>query len=362
MARAAATLLLAAVALALVASNAQAQSIGDMIGGIVGDIVDGVDSRTFFGGPGSRCQRRQPKEPRDLQAKPRSPTSVRLTWRARDNSCVDYYEVTWTAEGQPLPRTFSPRKVTNYLLDIDGLAPNTRYVFSVRAVNNANGASSVATTRATTPPQQRCNGPPRAPANVQTRSDSPTTLTVNWLVDANDRCIERYEVTYLAEGQSVAPRSLAPLYVQDKTVTLTGLQPDTVYSVVVAAVGTNGQRSTVTTRGRTQPLCSPLRAPVNLNARQSGPRSVQATWQNTQKSCVRATQVSFQDGNGNRGPIIQLGSAEESYTFANLQPGQQYTFSVRFVGRDGTNGPASTARVFLPNNSQGGTVTVPGRR
>lgn len=197
---------------------------------------------------------------------------------------------------------------------------------------------------------------------MQARSDSPTTLTVNWLVDANDQCIERYEVTYLAEGQTIAPRGLAPLFVEDRTVTLTNLQPDTLYNIVVAAVSTNGQRSTVTTRGRTQPLCNPLRAPANLAARQTGARAVQATWQNTQRSCVRATQVSYQDGNGNRGPIIQLGAGEESYTYGNLQPGQQYTFSVRFVGRDGTNGPASTARVFLPNNSQGGTITVPGRR
>lgn len=94
MARGTAFALLAVVALAAVASVAQAQSIGDFVGGVVGEIVDGVDSRTFFGGPGSRCQRRTPKEPRDLRAQPRSPTSVRLTWRARDNSCVDYYEVT----------------------------------------------------------------------------------------------------------------------------------------------------------------------------------------------------------------------------------------------------------------------------
>jgi len=233
----------------------------------------------------------------------------------------------------------------------------------VRAVNNANGASSIAAARTTTPPQQRCSGPPRPPSGLQTRSDSPTTLTVSWVVPAGgDPCVERYEVTYLMEGQTVAPRSLAPLFVEDRTVTLSNLQPNTGYNVVVAAVGSNGQRSTVTTRGRTQPLCNPLRAPVNLSARQSGPRSVRAAWTNTQRSCARATQVSYQDGSGNRGPIVQLGGTEEQYTFANLQPGQQYTFSVRLVGRDGSNGAPATARVFLPNNSQGGTVTVPGRR
>jgi hypothetical protein len=82
----------ALVALAAVASVAQAQSIGNFVGGIVGDVIDGVDSRTFFQ-PG-RCQRRRPREPRDLRAQPTSSTSVRLTWRARDNSCVDYYRVT----------------------------------------------------------------------------------------------------------------------------------------------------------------------------------------------------------------------------------------------------------------------------
>lgn len=199
--------------------------------------------------------------------------------------------------------------------------------------------------------------------NAQTRSDSPTTLTVNWLVQENDPCIERYEVTYLMEGQTVAPRSLAPVYVTDKTVTLSGLQPDTSYNVVIAAVAKNGQRATVTTRGRTQPLCNPLRAPANAFGKQVGPRAVQLTWSNPQPACVRNAQVSFVDNSsGSRGPVTTIGNRDEQFTFANLQPGREYTFSVRYVGRDGSTGPASSQRLFLANNSQGGTVVVPGRR
>jgi chitodextrinase len=166
----------------------------------------------------------------------------------------------------PQPRTFSPVKVKAYTVDIPGLEANTRYVFTVRALNNRNGASASAETRTTTP--SRCNGPPRPPMDVKTRSDSPTSITVNWLTEANDPCIERFEVTYVLESSTIAPRSLAPLYVTEKTVTLTGLQPDSTYSIVIASVGKNGQRASVTTKGKTQPNCNPLKAPANTYGKQ----------------------------------------------------------------------------------------------
>jgi chitodextrinase len=263
----------------------------------------------------------------------------------------------------PLPRTFSPLRVKDYTVDIPGLQPNTPYVFTVRALNNRNGASSSAETRTTTPPQARCNGAPRPPMDVQTRSDSPTTLTVSWLAQANDPCVERYEVTYVAEAQTIAPRSLAPLYVTEKTVTLTNLQPDTTYNVVIAAVGTNGQRASVTTKGRTRPECSSSKAPLNTNARQVGPRAVQLTWNNPAPACVRNVQVTFvEKGSGSRGPVTNLGNKDNSFTFAQLQPGREYTFSVRYLYKDGKTGPASSAQLFLNNNSQGGVISVPGRR
>jgi predicted phage tail protein len=268
----------------------------------------------------------------------------------------------YTIEGVPQPRTFSPLKVTDFVVDIPGLEPGARYVFNVRAVNSRNGSSSVATTRTTMPSPARCQGAPRPPAQVQTRSDSPTTLTVSWLAEANDPCIERYEVTYVLQGQTIAPRSLAPLYVTEKTVTLTGLQPGSTYSIVIASVGKNGQRSSVTTTGRTQPNCSPLRAPAAVSVRQVQARAVQMTWENPQPQCIRNIQVTYQDrSNGNRGPTTQLSGTDRQFTFGNLQPGREYQFSVRYVGRDGTQSAPSSANLFLANNSQGGTVVVGGR-
>jgi hypothetical protein len=256
--------------------------------------------------------------------------------------------------------------VKDFYLDIDGLEPNTRYVFSVRAVNARNGSSSSSQARATTPNNQRCGGAPRPPFNVQTRSDSPTTLTVAWQGVANDPCVERYEVTYLAAGQAVAPRSLAPRYVgiDQKSVTLTDLQPGTSYNVVIAAVSPNGQRATVTTTGATRPACpSPLRAPGNAEARQVGARDVRLTWNNqVPPACVRSVQVSWADGNGDRSPITTLDARSNEFNFRGLQPGRRYTMSVRYVALDGQPSVASSSQIFLPNNSQGGTVVVGGGR
>lgn len=365
MAPRAALVLVAALAVATAAHQAQAQSIGDFVGGVIDGFLSQAEERGLFPGSSRRCANKRPQAPRNLEARARNPTTVRLTWRAKDNSCVDYYEITYSAEGTPVPRTFSPRKVTDYTVDISDLEPNTKYVFNVRAVNDKNGASSSAQARATTPPSgNRCNGAPTPPINVQTRSDSPTTITVTWLTQVNDPCIERFEVTYTLESASFAPRSLAPLYVTEKTVTLTNLQPDSTYNIVVASVSKSGQRSSVTTRGKTQPNCSsPPRAPANTFGRQTGPKSVQLTWQLPEKACVPAsTQVTYKDNlTGSTGPVTQIGGSDQSFTWGNLQPGRDYTFSVRFVGRDGSKSTSSTARVNLPNNSQGGTVVVGGR-
>jgi hypothetical protein len=93
MAKSAAFLLLAAALALTSVAQVQSQGIGSFVGGIVDTVVDGIDQRTFFSG-NNRCNNRPPQAPRNLDARARGPTSVRLTWRARDNSCVDYYEVT----------------------------------------------------------------------------------------------------------------------------------------------------------------------------------------------------------------------------------------------------------------------------
>lgn len=80
--------------LALAVAGAHAQSVGNLVGGIVDGALGaaGVDERTFFR-PG-RCANRRPSAPRNLEARSKNPTTVRLTWRAKDNSCVDFYEIT----------------------------------------------------------------------------------------------------------------------------------------------------------------------------------------------------------------------------------------------------------------------------
>jgi len=88
------TLLVAALALACLAVDARAQSIGSIIGDTVDYFVDGVDARTFFNPSAGRCRNRPAQTPRNLQARATNPTTVQLTWRANGNSCVDFYEVT----------------------------------------------------------------------------------------------------------------------------------------------------------------------------------------------------------------------------------------------------------------------------
>lgn len=53
--------------------------------------VHAQDSRTFQSG---KCANKKPQAPKDLDARPLNPTTVRLTWRAKDDSCVDEYEIT----------------------------------------------------------------------------------------------------------------------------------------------------------------------------------------------------------------------------------------------------------------------------
>ena len=73
--KAVAVLLIAALALASVADVA-------------------ADSKTFNdNNSSSKCKNKAPAPPKDLKAGVLSPTSVRLTWKAKDDSCVDFYEV-----------------------------------------------------------------------------------------------------------------------------------------------------------------------------------------------------------------------------------------------------------------------------
>jgi hypothetical protein len=55
---------------------------------------DDLESRTFGSSSGGRCSNKKPSAPKSLAASPLNPTTVRLTWRAKDDACVDEFEIT----------------------------------------------------------------------------------------------------------------------------------------------------------------------------------------------------------------------------------------------------------------------------
>ncbi|MEU0373840.1 fibronectin type III domain-containing protein [Streptomyces sp. NPDC006283] len=167
----------------------------------------------------------RPSTPSGVTAQAGSATSVHVMWaKSADNKAVTGYEVYRKgAKVAALP-------AGKHMVDIDGLAPETAYSFTVRARDAAGNLSapSAAISVTTPAPAPDDRKAPTTPARVKGRAEGATTVSLTWQRATDDTGVTSYDI-YQEDSRVHSVSGDAT------TARVTGLRAGTVYTFTVRA-------------------------------------------------------------------------------------------------------------------------------
>ncbi|KAM5266593.1 receptor-type tyrosine-protein phosphatase F isoform 15-T16 [Hipposideros larvatus] len=197
-----------------------------------------------------KTQQGVPAQPADFQAEVESDTRIQLSWLLPPQERIIKYElVYWAAEdeGQQHKVTFDP--TSSYTLE--DLKPDTLYHFQLAARSEIGVGVFTPTIEARTA-QSMPSGPPR---KVEVEPLNSTAVHVSWKLPVPSKQhgqIRGYQVTYvrLENGEPRGPPVIQDVMLaeaqwqpeesEDYETTISGLTPETTYSITVAAYTTKG--------------------------------------------------------------------------------------------------------------------------
>jgi chitodextrinase len=273
------------------------------------------------------------------------PDAIRLRWSDADRNggaSIDYYKVTWDPPyGPAQPYIVTPDPAGDTISYIASLAANSRYTFSVAAVNT-DGSMSPGYARVIGATSS--NVGPRDPTNFRSDLGSPPTSNAVYLKwtradTEGDANLSGYYITW--QPPDGGGSTTAINYATNKAIT--GLSASTTYSFNIVAVDTSGNDSpgnyyvsaSTNSVGGLQP-------PTNLRVLAVGQTSVDLEWNPAIASLpdvVLSNVIEAYDISGDFyvSPFqIASGSNTSNYTFTNLSANTLYRFSMQALSDTGS--------------------------
>ncbi|MFI6943150.1 fibronectin type III domain-containing protein [Streptomyces sp. NPDC050418] len=180
---------------------------------------------TGCGGDAEAVDDRPPTAPRGLTVHAGSATSVHVMWnKSTDDTEVTGYEL---YRGGKLVRKLPG---TTYMVDLTGLTPRKKYVFSVRALDAAGNSSHRSpevsvTMRAPAPKDAE---PPTAPGKLTVKPSGGRAATLSWRAARDNEAVTSYDI-YQAGSR------IHSVDGGTTTALVTGLRPGTDYTFTVRA-------------------------------------------------------------------------------------------------------------------------------
>ncbi|VTJ88427.1 Hypothetical predicted protein [Marmota monax] len=353
-------------------------SVGD------GPLSDPIQVKTQQGVPG---------QPMNLRAEAKSETSIGLSWSPPRQESIIKYELLFREgdRGREVGRTFDP--TTAFV--VDDLKPNTEYAFrlAARSPQGLGAFTSVVRQRTlqskpSAPPQDvKCTsmrstailillealekwteyrittvahtevgpGPESSPVVIRTDEDVPsapprkveaealnaTAIRVLWRSPAPGRQhgqIRGYQVHYVRmEGAEARgpPRIKDVMLADAQEMVITDLQPETAYSITVAAYtmkgdGARSKPKVVVTKGAV------LGRPT-LSVQQTPEGSLLARWEPPAAAEDQVLGYRLQFGRQDAPPLatLEFAPSEDRYTAAGVHKGATYVFRLAARSRGG---------------------------
>ena len=270
-----------------------------------------------------------PSVPAGVTASDVTQTGAKITWTAStDNVGVAGYNVYL---GESKVNT-SPVTVTEY--DLTGLTVNTEYTVTVSAVDaagNESARSEAATFKTLEAEEEKDNEAPSVPAGVTASDVTQTGAKITWTASADNVGVAGYNV-YVDETKVNTDKLVEGLELE-----LTGLTPDTEYTVTVSAVDAAGNESgrsaafTFTTLKNEEPAPEKPSAPTNVKVSEITHTTAIVTWEPAaERAMAPGYNVYLDDKRQNELPIEGT-----EYKLTGLKVGTRYNVAVTVVDVDG---------------------------
>ena len=270
-----------------------------------------------------------PSVPAGVTASEVTQTGAKITWTAStDNVGVAGYNVYL---GESRVNT-SPVTVTEY--DLTGLTANTEYTVTVSAVDAAgieSARSEAATFTTLAAEEEKDNEAPSVPAGVTASDVTQTGAKITWTAAADNVGVAGYNV-YVDETKVNTDKLVEGLELE-----LTGLTPDTEYTVTVSAVDAAGNESgrsaafTFTTLKNEEPAPEKPSAPTNVKVSKITHTTAIVTWEPAaERAMAPGYNVYLDDKKQNELPIEGT-----EYKLTGLKVGTRYNVAVTVVDVDG---------------------------
>ncbi len=286
-----------------------------------------------------------PSNPANLVAGNITDTSVDLSWDASTDAVgvTDYLVYN---NGALLVATGST--ATTYT--VTGLTPETAYSLTVRAVDaatNESGDSNAQAFNTTASPDLTA---PTAPANLVAGNITDTSVDLSWDASTDAVGVTDYLV-YNNGALLVATGSTATTY------TVTGLTPETAYSLTVravdAATNESGDSNTQAFNTTASPDLTAPTAPANLVAGNITDTSVDLSWDASTDAVGVTDYLVYNNG----ALLVATGSTATTYTVTGLTPETAYSLTVRAVDAATNESGDSNAQAF--NTTASPDLTAP---
>uniref|UniRef100_A0A3B4UBZ5 Collagen type XII alpha 1 chain n=1 Tax=Seriola dumerili TaxID=41447 RepID=A0A3B4UBZ5_SERDU len=248
--------------------------------------------------------------PKNLQFSEVTQTSFRATW---DHGAPDValYRIGWTKKGETnFQFAILNSDETSHVLE--NLDPDTEYAVTVTAIYpDESESEDLMGSERTLPP------PP--PKNLRVFNATIYTLTAKW--DAAPGPVQNYKITYspTAGGEPISTQVGG----KKTSLILQKLQPDTPYTVSVAAVYPTGISSDISADGRTKPLGGVR----NLQVLNPTMTTLNVRWEPAEGR-VKEYKITYVPAAGGAESMDQVSGTTTATVLKNLDPDTEYTVTV----------------------------------
>ncbi|KAM9323886.1 tenascin-X [Gastrophryne carolinensis] len=240
--------------------------------------------------------------------------SVKLSWEVQGKVPFDWIVLQYREPEGSIRELRIPGQETSTV--IQGLLPSKKYEFSAHGIRGDKSSKPLSTEFQID--FQEVGRP--ILTDLYISPHGPHAIHLSWEVPKGS--FDSFKVRYGVQGQDGSVNT-ATADGADRNLLLSGLQPDTLYSVTLHGIREGTEQSSLEATGRTGPL--DLEPPKNLRFSNVAEKSVTATW-DPPNAETTTFKVSHQPADGGEPESITV--VGPSTSIKRLTPGTQYEVTV----------------------------------